>query len=73
MKITKVIVFFEDGSFQEVAPTSIFTPPAAPLVPNKYGPLKDNRCLCCGDPRGHGDLPCPNLRPYSLNTTGEIR
>jgi hypothetical protein len=63
-RISKVVVFYDDGTFEEVgAPVVGVQTPPINVSPVKY----PNQCLVCADPMGHGNLPCPNLRAFSLN------
>lgn len=67
-KISKMLVFFTDGTFEEVIGTGVTAfPNTRKEIPIKY----PNQCLVCADPEGHGNLPCPNMRAYSLGNTNE--
>ena len=53
-QVTKVIVYYSDGSYEEIVKNSVF--PA--MQPQQYGPL---RCMVCGDLHAEG-MQCPRLR-----------
>lgn len=59
-QITKVIVYYSDGSFEEVMKSTAW--PAAPY-PMPY-PYTANRCFVCGGDHGV-NIPCPKLNPMS--------
>jgi hypothetical protein len=57
-KISKVVVFYDDGTFEEVLSQNPFLPQYAPVrSPSIFGQY---RCFICGEPNGHGNgMPCP--------------
>lgn len=62
-KISKVVVFYEDGTSDEVA--NLFS--VAPANPaHKYAPtINWTPCKVCGDPSGHRGLACPTFSASS--------
>lgn len=62
-KVTKVVVFYEDGTFEEVAGAKSF--PSLPVPPNIFPNINPvvnwNSCKACGAVHGHGGLTCPTL------------
>jgi hypothetical protein len=65
-QIKKVVVYYDDNTYEEVGnKAAVFGPVTnSPFVGN---PLS-NCCIVCGDPTGHGGLPCPKM--YPVSTTG---
>lgn len=54
--ISKVVVFYTDGTFEEVLSHDPFASRYAPVKsPSLFG---QHRCFICGEPGGHNGLPC---------------
>lgn len=55
-KINKIVVYYDDNTYEEVNNTWLnFTPPQLGI------PTNPKACMICGDPIGHGNMPCPNM------------
>jgi hypothetical protein len=60
-QISKVIVYYTDGSFEEITKTNPTTPyMPAPLNPYTW-PTFTHKCMVCGGDHG-ANIPCPNIR-----------
>lgn len=53
-QVTKVIVYYSDGTFEEIAKNPLWPVTNTPA----YNPL---RCMVCGELHGEG-IQCPGLR-----------
>jgi len=57
--IQKLIVNYDDGSFEEIDCVR------STIEPWKYNKHNPYRCIVCGDSAGHGGLQCPMFSSFS--------
>ena len=63
-QISKVIVYYTDGSFEEVVKSSVWPATPYPMAPMPYTYGTGTKCLVCGGDHGV-NIPCPKLNPMS--------
>ncbi len=63
-KIKKIVVYFDDGTYEELASNTFTWPPSH---------INKQPCLNCGGFHGDGMM-CPKLQPYStMLCSGETK